>query len=106
MAVAVREELKRRDPECKVLFVGTPEGLERKILPPLGFSLRTIRIGALNKVSVRRVLKTLTQLPSSLMKAREILKDFRPTVVISLGGYSAGPVVMVARIMGYPYVLV
>jgi len=106
MAVAVREELKRRDPECKVLFVGTPEGLERKILPPLGFSLRTIRVGALNKVSVRRALKTLTQLPSSLMEAREILKDFRPTVVISLGGYSAGPVVMAARIMGYPSVLV
>ena len=40
------------------------------------------------------------------MEAREILKDFRPTVVISLGGYSAGPVVMAARIMGYPSVLV
>lgn len=106
MAVAIREELKRRDPECQVLFVGTPEGLERKILSPLGFALRTIRVGALNKVSVRRALKTLTQLPGSLMEARRILKDFRPTVVISLGGYSAGPVVMAAKIMGCPSVLV
>jgi UDP-N-acetylglucosamine--N-acetylmuramyl-(pentapeptide) pyrophosphoryl-undecaprenol N-acetylglucosamine transferase len=106
MAVAIREELKRRDPGCQVLFVGTIEGLESKILPPLGFSLRTIRVGALNKVSVGRVLKTLMQLPSSLMESRRILRDFRPTVVISLGGYSAGPVVMAAKIMGCPSVLV
>ena len=106
MAVAIREELHRRNPECRSLFIGTAQGLEGRILPPLGFNLETIRVGALNRVGSGRILRTLMQLPGSLIASRRILRDFRPTLTIGLGGYSAGPVVAAARTAGCPAVLI
>ena len=106
MAVALRQELKKRDPGCSVLFVGTEEGLESRILPPLDFPLKTIRVAGLNRVDPVRMVRTLAQLPGSLLGSLRIVRSFRPCVVVGLGGYSSGPVMVAARLTGCPALLI
>ncbi len=106
MAVALRQELKKRDPGCSVLFVGTEEGLESRILPPLGFPLKTIRVGGLNRVDPVRMARTLAQLPGSLLGSLRIVRSFRPCAVVGLGGYSSGPVMVAARLTRCPTLLI
>ncbi len=106
MAVALRQELAKRDPGCRVLFVGTEEGLESRILPPLGFPLKTIRVGGLNRVGPVRVVRTLAQLPGSLLGSLRIVRRFRPCAVVGMGGYSSGPVIVAARLTRCPALLI
>src|SRR3982751_3441335 len=84
--VAIAHELKRRDPATEILFVGTPRGLESKIIPREGFELELIQVGALKGVSVFERIKSLARLPVSFVRARAILKRFKPDVVIGVGG--------------------
>ncbi len=106
MAVAIRQELEGRRRGCRCLFVGTDQGLETRILPPLGFPLRTIRVGGLNRVSGLRTVKTMLQLPGSFIDSLGIVQEFRPSVVVGLGGHSSGPVVVAARAKRCPALLV
>ena len=106
MAVALRQVLEQRDPGCSVLFVGTEQGLESRILPPRNFPLQTIRIGGLNRVDRVRRVRSLAQLPGSLLQSLRILRRFRPCVVVGLGGYSSGPVMVAALLTGCPSLLI
>ncbi len=105
MAVSIREELERRG-QAVCLFVGTLRGLEMKILPPLNFPLETIRIGGIQNLSLKKKLIALLQLPGSVWRSLQILHSFRPQVVVGLGGYSAGPVVVAARCRRFPCVVI
>ncbi|MCH8820776.1 MAG: undecaprenyldiphospho-muramoylpentapeptide beta-N-acetylglucosaminyltransferase, partial [Acidobacteria bacterium] len=106
MAVALAEELKRRDSQLEVLFVGARKGLERKLLPALGFPLKTIKIGGLKGVGLMQIIRTLVQFPASLGAARTIVRNFLPSIIVGLGGYSSGPVMMAGRSLGCPLVLI
>ncbi len=106
MAVALRQELEKRDPACSVLFVGTEKGLESRILPLYDFPLKTIRIGGLNRVDPVRMVRSLAQLPGSLLGSLRIIRSFRPCLVVGLGGYSSGPVMVAARLTGRPALLI
>lgn len=106
MAVALAEELKRRDPQIEVLFVGARKGLEKKILPALGFPFETIQIGGLKGVGLVQMIRTLVQFPGSLRASRKIVRSFLPSIIVGLGGYSSGPVVMAGRGLGCPLILI
>lgn len=99
-------EFKRRDPEAEVLFVGTARGLESKIVPREGFELELIRVGALKGVSVFERVKSLVGLPLAFIGALRILKRFRPDVVIGVGGYSSGPILLIAALARIPTMIV
>lgn len=101
-AIAVANELLRRDPACEVLFVGTVRGLETKIVPDNGFQLSLIDSSGLKSVGFLGKIKGLSVLPKSFLEARHLMKQFRPHVVVGAGGYVSGPVVMMAAIMGIP----
>jgi UDP-N-acetylglucosamine--N-acetylmuramyl-(pentapeptide) pyrophosphoryl-undecaprenol N-acetylglucosamine transferase len=104
--IAIAREFKRRDPETEILFVGTARGLESRIVPREGFDLELIRVGALKGVSWIRRIKSLVELPLSLLSAARILKRFRPTVVIGIGGYSSGPILLAAALARIPTMVV
>ncbi len=101
--IAIAEEWSRKVKEQgskpELLFVGTSQGLEAKIVPKYGYPLKLLKIGALNRVSIKTRLVTLAQLPISFLRAFFILLKFRPHAVIGVGGYASGPVVMFARIL-------
>ena len=105
-ALAVAKELRRRDASHEILFVGTERGLEARRVPAAGFALRTIRAASLKGIGVGRMLAHLLVLPRSFLEAVVIVKKFRPQVVVGTGGYSSGPLVLVAALLGVPTLLI
>src|SRR5258708_570856 len=91
-SLAVAQELRSRGHEC--VFIGTRTGFEARLVPAAGFPIEHIEIGGLKRVGVRRVLRTLTQLPSGVDHVRRLFRKLRPAAIFSMGGYAAGPVVI------------
>jgi len=100
-ALAVARELRKRGSE--VFFVGTETGLEARLVPQDGFRLEKIEVGALNRVSLRRKLGTLAQLPLTTLGCFSIVR--RASAIFSMGGYVAGPPVMAALVGQVPVVV-
>ena len=101
-AIAVANEVLRRDEASEVLFVGTARGLETRIVPEAGFQLSLIHSAGLKNVGFVGKIKGLSVLPKSFIEARQIIRQFRPHVVVGAGGYVSGPVLLMAAIMGVP----
>lgn len=101
-AIAVANEVLRRDETSEVLFVGTARGLETRIVPEAGFQLSLINSVGLKNVGFVGKIKGLSVLPKSFIEARQIIRQFRPHVVVGAGGYVSGPVLLMAAIMGVP----
>jgi UDP-N-acetylglucosamine--N-acetylmuramyl-(pentapeptide) pyrophosphoryl-undecaprenol N-acetylglucosamine transferase len=101
--LAVARELARRGHQ--VLFIGTHQGLEARLVPEAGFSIEWIEIGGMQRVGWRRALRTALQLPPGIARCWRILQRTGARVVFSLGGYVAGPVVSAAMLRGIPVVL-
>jgi len=97
--IAIADEWCRKFPEAEVLFVGSEQGLESRLVPKHGYHLETLKIGALNRVSLKTRLITMIKLPFSFLKAFWILIRFHPVAVIGVGGYASGPVVLIARFL-------
>ena len=100
-ALAIAREL-REHFAAEVLFVGTARGMENRLVPAAGFELRLIEVGALNRVSLATRVRTLTALPRAILASSRILTQFRPDVVIGVGGYASGPAVLSASLRGMP----
>jgi UDP-N-acetylglucosamine--N-acetylmuramyl-(pentapeptide) pyrophosphoryl-undecaprenol N-acetylglucosamine transferase len=100
-AIAIAQELKK-DYGAEVLFIGTARGIETRLVPAAGFSLQLIEVGALNKVSFKTRLKTFVDLPRAVLHSRRILSEFRPDVVIGVGGYASGPAMLAAILKRTP----
>jgi len=102
-ALAVARELRRRGHQP--FFIGSPGGIEARLVPGDGFPLEFIRIGGLQRVGWRRSLRTLAQIPPSLWRSWRILGRRRPSAVFSMGGYVAGPPTLAAWLRRIPIVL-
>lgn len=102
-ALAVARELRARgyDP----FFIGTRNGFEARLVPENGFPIEWIEIGGLNRVGLVRTLRTLFELPLSIVRVLGILRARRPSAVFSMGGYVAGPVMFAAWLRRIPMVL-
>lgn len=103
-ALAVARELVERH-SAEILFVGTPRGLESKLVPEAGFRLRMIDVGPLNQVSLLTRLKTLARLPQSIADCKRILREFQPNAVLGIGGYASGPGIAAALRLKLPTLL-
>jgi UDP-N-acetylglucosamine--N-acetylmuramyl-(pentapeptide) pyrophosphoryl-undecaprenol N-acetylglucosamine transferase len=100
--IAVARELVRRVPGAHVSFAGTSRGLEARVVPREGFELDTIRSAGLKAKSLASRMRGLGLLGPSALDAWRILTRRRPDLVIGVGGYSAGPVVLLAAWRGVP----
>ncbi len=99
--IAIAEAfLELAGPGAQVLFVGTSRGLEARVLPERGFALELLEVGRLKGRSLGGKLLTLLGLPLALLRAARIVLRFSPGVVIGVGGYVSGPVVLAARLLG------
>jgi UDP-N-acetylglucosamine--N-acetylmuramyl-(pentapeptide) pyrophosphoryl-undecaprenol N-acetylglucosamine transferase len=100
--VAVAEELRARDPDAVIKFVGTRRGIEARVLPDLGWDLEFIEVSGLKTVGAAGALKGVFRLPKAMWQARRIVKAFAPDAVIGVGGYASGPIVLAAKLRGIP----
>ena len=105
-ALALAGYMQKQDPQVQVLFVGTPDGMERDLVEKAGYAFRGIPMGgfqrSLGHGSLAHNLHSLSMLTKSHSRARAILRDFRPDLVVGTGGYASYPVVKCAAGMGIP----
>ena len=87
---------------AEVLFIGTARGLETKLVPEAGFRLELVRSGQLKNVSLKTRLKTFGDLPLGVLHCMRLLREFRPQVVVGVGGYASGPAMIAAVLKGIP----
>ena len=100
--IAVAEEFLKRDPQNRVIFIGTKKGIEHRLLGPLGYNLKLIDVEGLKGRGLKALIKGVYAIPNSMWQSRRILKDFQPDVVIGVGGYASGPAVIAAWLMSIP----
>lgn len=100
-ALAIADELKASY-QAEILFVGTPRGLESRLVPQAGYSLKLIEVGQLKNVSLLTRGRTLLDLPLSLIRCRALLREFAPNAVVGVGGYASGPAMGAAILLGIP----
>ncbi len=87
---------------AEVRFVGTARGLETRLVPEAGFPLELIKVGQLKNVSIATRARTMLDLPLGVMHCVRLLRDFKPDVVVGVGGYASGPAMMAAILLRAP----
>jgi UDP-N-acetylglucosamine--N-acetylmuramyl-(pentapeptide) pyrophosphoryl-undecaprenol N-acetylglucosamine transferase len=100
-ALAVARQLVARH-SAEVLFVGTERGLETRLVPEAGFQLHLVHVGPLKNVSLATRLRTLLDIPASLLACRRLIRNFKPDVVFGVGGYASGPGMAAALTLRVP----
>lgn len=101
--ISIADAWRERYPGSQILFVGARNGIEERLVPKANYPLEVLSLGSLKGVSLGRRLKTLIQIPLALIKAAKILIREKPSAVIGVGGYASGPVVLVARLLGWAW---
>lgn len=103
-ALAIAEIIKEKLTDTQFLFAGTPFGMEAKLVPKAGYNFAPIKVkGFQRKISVKNIgrnIQAAAYLATSSSRAKQIIKQFQPDLVIGTGGYVSGPVVRMAAKMG------
>jgi UDP-N-acetylglucosamine--N-acetylmuramyl-(pentapeptide) pyrophosphoryl-undecaprenol N-acetylglucosamine transferase len=104
-AIAIADEVKKLDPTAEILFVGTQEKIESKLVPQKGYQFQTIWISGFHRsMSLSNILFPLKVLVS-ILQSFILIKNEKPDVVVGTGGYVCGPVLYVASLLGIPTVV-
>lgn len=105
-ALAVASYIREAYPDSEILFIGTPDHMEARLVPNAGFDFKTIQINgfkrSLSPSAIVYNVKTVARLFVSEKQSKKIIKSFAPDVVIGFGGYVSGPVLDAACSMGIP----
>ena len=105
-ALALAGYMQERHPDLRVLFVGTPRGMERGLIEKAGYDFRSIEVSSfqrsLSPSGIAHNVKSLKNLALAGSRARAILRDFRPDLVVGTGGYASYPMVKYAAKEGIP----
>jgi UDP-N-acetylglucosamine--N-acetylmuramyl-(pentapeptide) pyrophosphoryl-undecaprenol N-acetylglucosamine transferase len=100
--IALAEEVVTRHPANDAVFVGTTRGLEATVVPQAGFPIEHIDVKGLKGKGLLATLRNLLLLPLAFVQSLRILRKWRPDVVVGVGGYASGPVVLVAWLLRIP----
>ena len=95
--IAVAEEFLARDPANEVLFIGTDRGVEARVLPKLGYRLECVAAAGIRGKGMLSRFKGIGMLLYAYSQSRQVLRSFRPDLVLGVGGYASGPAVLAAR---------
>lgn len=104
--LALAEEFKRRDPSTEVIFVGTEHGLEARVIPREGYTLKFLRAEGLVGVSIIKKVKAIIKIFFSILDSYKIIKTVRPDIIIGVGGYASGVILFVASIKSIPTMII
>lgn len=104
-ALAIANTIKQNDPDAVIEYVGTKRGIENKLVPKAGYPLHYVEVQGLKRSLSPRNLKAAYLALTSPIKARSIIEEFKPDLVVGTGGYVSWPVVKAAADMGIPTAL-
>jgi UDP-N-acetylglucosamine--N-acetylmuramyl-(pentapeptide) pyrophosphoryl-undecaprenol N-acetylglucosamine transferase len=85
-----------------VRFIGTTRGIESRLVPEAGFHLELVRSGQLKNVSLATRLKTLADVPLGVLHCVQLMRSFKPQIVVGVGGYASGPAMVAALLLKLP----
>jgi UDP-N-acetylglucosamine--N-acetylmuramyl-(pentapeptide) pyrophosphoryl-undecaprenol N-acetylglucosamine transferase len=101
-AVAIADEIKKRNPNAEILFIGALGKMEMEKVPAAGYRIEGLTIvGFQRKLTFSNFLLPF-KIVKSLLKARKILKEFKPQAVVGVGGYASGPTLQAATMLKLP----
>lgn len=105
-AIAVANIWKERHPDSNILFIGADGGMEEQLVPKAGFRLKTLPGGGLSRrlsfAGIKKNVKVMYNLVSSVNRCKKIIKDFGADVVVGTGGYASFPALMAAGMLKIP----
>ena len=104
-ALSIANALKRLDKDIEILFVGAEGKMEMEKIPEAGYKIVGLPVRGLQRKLTLGNLKVLWNLWRSLRKAKRVVREFKPDVVVGVGGYASGPIGKVATNAGIPLVL-
>lgn len=104
-AISIANEIKRRMPEAKILFVGAENRMEMEKVPAAGYEIKGLPVYGFDRKNLLRNFKVVAQLIKSMGMAKKILREFAPDVAIGVGGYASGPMLKAAQRRGIPTLL-
>lgn len=104
-AIAIANALKRIDPFTEILFVGALGRMEMERIPAAGYTIEGLDIRGFQRKSLLKNLALPFKVISSLMKARSVIRKFKPDVAVGVGGYASGPLLYMAGMMKVPYLI-
>lgn len=100
--IAIAKKIKENQPDAGIIFVGSKNGLEKKLVPKEGFKIRLITVEGLNKKFSIKTISSIFKVFKGYFEASKIIKEYKPDCVIGTGGYVCGPVVLSAALSGIP----
>lgn len=101
-ALSIADEIKRRTPDADILFVGAENRMEMEKVPAAGYEIVGLPVCGFDRKHLLRNVKVLARLYRSMRMAKKILRDFRPDIVVGVGGYASGPILKEAQKKGIP----
>jgi UDP-N-acetylglucosamine--N-acetylmuramyl-(pentapeptide) pyrophosphoryl-undecaprenol N-acetylglucosamine transferase len=104
-AIAIANALKVIDPECEILFVGALGKIEMEKVPAAGYKIIGLPVAGLQRKITLKNFNVIYKLIKSLKISKQIIKDFKPDVVVGVGGYASGPVLFMANRKGIPTII-
>jgi UDP-N-acetylglucosamine--N-acetylmuramyl-(pentapeptide) pyrophosphoryl-undecaprenol N-acetylglucosamine transferase len=104
-ALSIANEIRKRDHDAKILFVGALGRMEMEKVPAAGYPIIGLPVEGIQRKPGFRNFAVLYKLMVSLVKARRILQSFKPSVVIGVGGYASGPLLRMAALRKIPTVI-
>lgn len=108
-ALAIADEIKKNLPDAEIVFVGTPWGMESRLVPAHGYAFEPMKVaGFQRKISftnIKRNAEALWYLANSSRRAKEIVESFKPDLAIGTGGYVSGPILRKASQLGVPIII-
>jgi len=104
-AIAIANTIRDNQKDSEIIFVGTKRGIENKLVPKFGYEVRHVEIQGLKRSLSLSNIKTAYLTITSVFKAKKLVKEFKPDVVIGTGGYVCWPIVKAAADLGVPTVL-
>ncbi len=101
-AISIANALRKIDPEIDILFVGAEGRMEMEKIPASGYRIVGLPVAGLYRSLTLKNFTVILKLLKSLRKAKNVIREFNPDVVVGVGGYASGPVLRQAGKMGIP----
>lgn len=104
-AISIANALKRMEPGCEILFVGATGRMEMEKVPAAGYKIIGLNISGIQRGSIVKNLSLPFKMLGSMRKALQLIADFKPDVVVGVGGYASGPILFAASLKKIPYLI-
>lgn len=96
-ALAIYNKIKEKEPLSEIIYIGTTDRMEQTLIPKLGIKYVGIEMEGINRKNIFKNISVFIKYKKAIKKAKEIIKEFQPDIVIGAGGYITAPVIIAAH---------